>query len=207
VRATIERLALDLCLNRRPGEGSASVAWVGLQGPSTPPLQFNIVQIGMGRCYLTTGSPGCDHTVMRDFWAYGRSEAASGCAGKGNVAPTGRWVSGWGGGGPYTVEELPDGRFTLTSNAMFAGTGANVICWTSHTVAVSTESWDLGDALGDTAATKLTFSQERFKTTAGGAWQVLPSQCNARSGPGGGPLESVFKCAVNGATIDLWTER
>lgn len=198
VKANFDFQNLDLCLNPRAGEGSASTAWVAIQGP---PSAFNIVQMGMGRCRHGTG---CNPNVMQDVYAYGRDSSSPGCGGWASLAPTGHWLGAWSSGGTYSVEEDAAGKFTLNSAAFTVVIQTTSICWTNDTVAVFTETHDFGDAMGGSPGNHFVVSVERFKTQPGGGWLVLPSLCNARNPAN---LPAVFKCAVNGATIEMWTER
>ena len=208
VKATFTGVPLELCSSPRPGEGSASVAWVAIQGKD--PGCCSIVQIGLGRCYPTTSNTCTSDTrfTNRDFWAYGYDRNSPGCSGMpASLQPSGWWWANSSGGYPYSVTEDTSGNFDLVAHYGSVGLPSSEICWSNDTVAVSTESWDYGDALGHTSALPLNVSQERFKTSASGAWLVLPSLCNLRAKESGGDPGSVFHCAVNGASLDIWTAR
>jgi hypothetical protein len=208
VRAYFGAIPLDLCTNPRAGEGSTSVVWPAIQGPLTNPSHpFNIVQIGFGRCYPVGGPSGncssADRTADHDFWAYGYDNDSPGCNdGRLPLAPTGHWEVGLS-GGTYSVTEAANKSFVLSASQVTVYLST---CWTNNTVAISTESWDYGDALGGTATQALVSTLEQFQTTAGGAWLNLPYGCNARQRDGG-TLESVFHCFVNGSSINLYTSR
>jgi len=111
VMATIGNRSLELCTNPRVGEGSASAAWVAIQGPRTS--GNNLVQVGMARCRAPSST--CDAQIMRDFYAYGRDNIAPGCAGWSPLAPTAHWFTVWSGGNPYSVTQEADGDFWVTT--------------------------------------------------------------------------------------------
>ena len=209
MKADLAQKVLARCTNPRAGEGSTSVVWVAIQGP--PSNAGNIVQIGYGTCYPTQGAGNCPGTLSNhDFYAYGRDPNTPGCAGTSVIYPTGHWLSSFD-GGTYSVEEDANHDFTLATTNTTVFLAHSFSCWTNQTVAVSTESWDYGDALGMTQPFPLPISLERFKTTPNEAWRVLPSLCNARRAVDqyGVPfaLESVFHCFVYGPTINLYTAR
>lgn len=199
VRARLENVTLGLCTNPQVGDARASVAYVSIEGPDTA-LPFNIVQVGMGRC---GHAAGCDPGPMRDFWAWGRDASAPGCGGFASKAPTGIWFSVYSGGNIYSVVENANGSMTIDTALGGAGLGAAGACWTNEQIGVFTETWDFGDSLGGTVANPLSITNKEFRTAAGGAWQALPTGCNAKT-PG---LPAIFKCAVAGASLELWTSR
>ena len=91
----------------------------------------------------------------------------------------------------------------IETNHIAAHLSTSTICWTNQSVAVATESWDYGDALGGEVAYRLVVQQGQYQSSAGGTWQTLPMSCNYRS-----PfLESIFKCAMGTGYISLYTER
>jgi hypothetical protein len=202
VRANFDDQGLDLCLNPRPGEGSASTAWVAIQGPPVPlGVEYgNIVQVGHGRCRPIAGG-GCNGN-MQDGWAWGRWSGSSGCAGMSNKAPTGVWFGVWSGGGTYSVVEDGDNDITATTPSVQA-TIFN-ICWANQTVAVFGETHDFGDALGGFPANHFQFTFKQFKTSAAGGWMTLPNACNARFQAPDPP----FECLANpNGALELWTNR
>lgn len=200
VRATFDNQGLDLCTNPRAGEGSASTAWVAIQGPPSSP-NYNIVQMGHGACRPIAGG-GCNST-MQDGYAYGRSSAAPGCSGWSNKAPTGVWLGSHSPGGLYSVVEDANHNYSLSSTNHGVWIQTASICWTNDTVATFVETHDYGDSLGGVAANNFNFSNRQFKTSAAGAWLTLPTQCNARTSAADPP----FKCAAVSGVLRTWTDR
>lgn len=198
VRATFENQGLALCTNPRAGEGSASTAWVAIQGPGI----YDIVQMGHGRCRPIAGG-GCNSN-MQDGYAWGRTSSSPGCSGFTSRAPTGSWLGGYSGGGVFSVVEEADHDYVLNSPDFGVWIQNASICWTNLEVAIFVESHDFGDALGGEAANTFRFTSKQFKTSAAGAWMALPNKCNARS-PG---LAGVFKCdATADGSLRTWTDR
>lgn len=202
IRATFDGQSLDLCLNPRQGEGSASTAWVAIQGPPAAlGIPFgNIVQMGYGKCRV--GGEGCN-ILMQDGYAWGRWSGSPGCSGYSDRAPTGRWLGSWSGAGAYSVIEEADGDFQLNSPLHGIWISDASICWTNETVAVFVETLDYGDGLGGFVGNTVDFTQKQFRTAPGGAWLSLPTLCNGRLNAPDPP----FECAPNGETLTLWTDR
>ena len=198
IRATFEAQGLDLCLNPRAGEGSASTAWVAIQGPPSP---YDIVQMGHGRC-RPVGGGGCN-SIMQDGYAWGRTSTSPGCAGYSNRAPTATWLGAWSAGGAYTILEEADHDYVLNSTKFGVTISSASICWTNDTGAIFVETHDYGDALGGDSTNTFNFTNKQFMTAPGGAWINLGDWCNARVNAGDPP----FKCqGLNGATR-YWTSR
>jgi hypothetical protein len=140
---------------------------------------------------------------MQDGYAYGRWSGSPGCSGFSNKAPTGVFYGQWSGGGLYIVTEEADGDFNITTPLFTKHLPASSICWSNEYVEIFAETLDYGDPLGGFDANRFTFTQKQFQTSAGGAWQALPNQCNAQANASDPP----FKCSVAGTTIlEVWTE-
>lgn len=196
MRSIIDYQGLNQCTNPRVGEGSASLAWIGLEGPDGPDHD-NVVQIGIGVCRSPTIA--CS-TATRDWWAWGREE----CPGLMDVVPTPHFLGTLSGGTLYSVS-LHDGAFHLTTGSgVHIDVGTGQVCWNPVDATSTTESWDFGDALGGSAANHLGFSSLAFQTSEGGAWLALsPASCNVTAG------NSIFKCTGlgGGHKIEVWTDR
>lgn len=195
--------ALALCLNPRTGEGSASTAWVAIQGPGVPAGNpyGNIIQMGHGKC-RPAGGNGCNGN-MQDGYAYGRWSGSPGCGGHSNKAPTGNWLGSWSAGGTYSVVEQADHDYVLSSPDWTVLISTNAICWTNQYVSVFTETHDFGDALGGSASDPHNFTAKQFRTNPGGAWQDLPTLCNGRVNAPDPP----FECLAQHPTLKIWTDR
>ncbi len=190
--------------------GDTSVAWVAIQGPAS--LVGNIVQVGFGKCYPITQAGNCNSlTSDHDFYAYGRDPSSPGCSGYSPIYPIGHWDTHWGGGGVYSVREFSAKDFWIDAPSWSLYLSSGTICWTNATVAVTTESWDYGDALGGESTDRLVVNQAQFKITPNENWRSLPVSCNARQGidANGHPfaLEQIFKCAGGSGYIALYTDR
>jgi hypothetical protein len=164
-------------------------------------VSTDIVQMGRGACRPIAGG-GCNN-LMHDGWAWGRSPSSPGCGGHSLKIPTATWFGSISPGGTYSVVQEADGDFVTSSTNHGAWISTNSICWTNSTVAVFVESHDFGDALGGSAANSYNFTSKQFKTSAAGAWMVLPNQCNV-----GGGLPPIFHCFADAeGRLRLWTDR
>lgn len=198
---TLEGQALDQCANPGPIEISGSFAFSNVERQGTA---NSIVQIGIGRC-RKPGINGCDST-MRNYWAWGRDSSAPGCSGFASRGPEPELVSNWSGAaadykvyhktdrwrfyiGPTEVNSIPEGS----------------ICWTATVASWFGESWDVGDAIGGTAANKFRISSTNYANAENGAfaWTTFnaAAACNISVG-------APYLCdIVNATTIDVWTNR
>ena len=196
IRATFDFHALNLCTNPRPGEGTASVAWVDIQGPGG----YDIVQVGFGACGPIAGG-GCNNG-MQDGYAWGRTSSSPGCAGYMSRAPSGTWLGAWSNGGVFQITEAANGTETLSTPSFTVTLNAATACWTNKYVGLFNESYDYGDALGGSSGIPFTYTNKQFMTAAGGAWLTLPNACNFTSFF----LEDVFKCDTQPGALRTWTE-
>ena len=196
IRSVLDYQGLHQCSSPRTGEGSSSLAWVGLEGPEGPQGN-NVVQLGIGVCRSPTTA--CS-TVTRDWWAWGRED----CPGLADRIPTVTFLSTLSGGTSYSVS-LHDGAYHLTTGSgVHIDVGTGQVCWSPVDATATTESWDFGDALGGSTVNRMDFGSLAFQTTESGAWQSLsPSSCNIQA------PEAVFKCVGlgTGHEIQVWTDR
>jgi hypothetical protein len=198
---TLDAQALNQCTSPGLVEISGSFAFsnVERQGSAN-----SIVQIGIGRC-RKPGINGCDST-MRNYWAWGRDSSAPGCSGFASRGPEPELVSNWSGAAAdYKVYHKTDRwRFYIGLTEVKSISEAS-ICWTATAASWFGESWDVGDAIGGTAANKFRISSTNYANAENGGffWTGFNSAaaCNINSGA------PYFCDIVNATTIDIWTNR
>lgn len=198
---TLEGQALDQCANPGPIEISGSFAFSNVERQGT---DNSIVQIGIGRC-RKPGVNACDST-MRNYWAWGRDRSAPGCSTFVSRGPEPELVSNWNGAAAnYKVYHKTDRwRFYIGATEVKSIPEAS-ICWTPTDASWFGESWDVGDAIGGTAANKFRISSTNYANAENGGffWTAFDAapDCNISVG-------APYLCdIVNGTTIDIWTNR
>lgn len=185
----------------RAVEISGSFAFSNVERQGT---DNSIVQIGIGRC-RKPGVNACDST-MRNYWAWGRDRSAPGCSTFVSRGPEPELVSNWNGAAANYKVYHKTNRWRFYSGATEVKSIPEAsICWTPTDASWFGESWDVGDAIGGTAANKFRISSTNYANAENGgffwtAFDAVPD-CNISVG---GP----YLCdIVNGTTIDIWTNR
>ena len=169
-------------------------------------VDYDIVQVGMGKCR----EPGtyC-HSSMFYARGWGRRGTTSGsCAGFSDVLPTMVDTSlAWNGAArTYKVYHQNNAwRMLVDSNQVYS-VGEASICWSPGLASWFGESWDIGDAIGGTAADHLRITTLNTASAENGNFTLTglnPSAvCNY------GIVSGPFFCdIINATTIDVWTNR
>jgi hypothetical protein len=201
-RAVLQDQNLHLCTSPRVGEGSASTAWVAIEGNIAGYSPWNIVQVGIGKCRTASG---CS-TTMHDIWSVGWVEGTPGCSGWGTLVPSPHTTAFYSGGHRFTVTQISSNKTYRLSSYQYVRD--EDVCWTNNFVEIFNETWDKGDALGGYVGNHFWFTQMEFQETFGGSWRDLAGLCNDRWREDGGTLESIFKCRSEGTgAISTWTDR
>ena len=173
--------------------------WVVVSGPAVGGI--NLIQYGILRC-SGLGPAYCDGTLRQAF-AWGRDNAATGCSGLADVLPTGSST----GTAPASGA---DHRYTIThEGAWFAYYDSTLeasvlnssICWAPDDLKVFGESKDSGDGIGGSAANHFDVTSIQVQSSFGGAWQ------NANLGASCSLGDADRRCTAPSTNhLSIWTD-
>lgn len=182
-----------------PNVTRGSVSWVAVTGPGN----LDIVQVGTGRCVsVHVVSSGCTDQYQT-MWAWGRSKGDAGCPSQlEDALPTWRKIGNAASGvHTYTVLKTPNDWDVKIDGLVKDSAPLSAVCWTPNEVMYLGETWDRGDQMGGTSASKQHFTSAIFEQTVNGPWlSPAISTCV--------PAYAAYKCShINGQTLDIWTSR
>jgi len=197
VRATFEGQALDVCSGTQP---RANLVWVAVVGPAGDGNA--IVQGGRAKCW-DQSSNDCDGIQIR-FWAWGRTQGASGCSsGVNTVPPRVQYISTWtSGSDSFIVARDGIDWEVFVGGVLEASVPQASVCWTKQAALWAGESFNPGDAIGGSAANNYALTSAFYQTAVAGSWLspafAAGSNCVVQS--------AKYRCVTPGATSAIfWT--
>jgi hypothetical protein len=199
--AKLENQALNICTSATDNN-RANHVFVAVDGNDS--LANDLVQAGVMHC-VNNSNPDCTNYGTHEFWAWGRSHLAAGCAGFSDVPPIQHAIAGFPGGTwAYTVLKTSSQWQVKVNGTVQETLSLGSICWTPKRALYTGESWDIRDAIGGPVDNPFHVSSAIYETSVGGVWSNVNwgtgSVCNLA------PTDARYKCnAPTGTSMDLWT--
>jgi hypothetical protein len=164
---------------------------------------FNdIVQVGFGanRC------PACA-SGTRYVTGYGRTHTTPGCGSLGDKSPTadntGAYVAAQ---HDFKVYHTANQWRFYVDNTLIRSIGEASICWTPKSVSWFGETWDSGDQMGGTAASKMSVNSMNYATAEGGQFFLTTFNPNLACNYAPNQPPAAYQCDITAATsLKIWT--
>ena len=161
----------------------------------------DIIQVGFGSNRCPTCVSGTRYVA-----AYGRWHTTPGCYAMSDKVPTaddyGAYVSAQ---HDFKVYHIANQWRFYVDLTLIRSIGESAICWSPTKVSWFGETWDSGDQIGGTAASKMQVNQTNYATAEGGSFYLTswnPSVgCNL-----GGSLPAAYQCDIySSSSLRIWT--